>query len=324
MAAARGEGELWFRNLFENVPAALYVTDADGRLVWSNPSLMELTGAESPEQVILKLSLPDGTPLPRDAWPMTHALVQRREIAGLEILIEHAGGRRTPVIVYSKPWHDDSGAFAGTINLLANISNRKESETNSRERLNQRIHREKNEIQTIQSLLAGAQREASHPQAKELLVDTARRVAAVAAAQTAIDRVDGNTFEAQVLLQALGQSANQSFGPKLDIQITHSAAVLPVRAAVPLAIIANELIGNAVKHARGERSRVAVRLNLASDNGESLLTVEDDGPGFEPAPAKRRASGLGLVEALARQLGGTLKVTSQAGARCTVRFTTAP
>lgn len=318
--AGAGEGELWFRKLFENLPAALCVADVDGKLVWSNPAMLELAGVDSPENIALNLLLPDGTPLPRDAWPMTHARAQRREVSGPEILVESPDGRRTPVIVYSKPYHDDSGAFAGTINLLANISSRKESETTTRARLSQMIHREKNEIQMIQSLLSGAQREATHPEAKELLAGVTRRVAAVAAAQTAIGQVDAGMFEAQILLHAVGQYASQSFGPKLDIEIVSSAAALPVRAAVPLAIIASELIGNAVKHAKGDRSRVAVRLDLHSENGESFLTVKDDGPGFEPAPVKHRASGLGLVEALARQLGGRLEVKTQQGTFCVVRF----
>lgn len=319
-ASGMREGELWFRRLFENLPAAIYVSDGEGKTLWSNPAMSELVGADSPENIALNLLLPDGTPLPRDAWPMTHARAERREVGGHEILIETADGRRTPVIVYSKPFQDDSGGFAGTINLLADISSRKESESTTRAQLNQMIHREKNEIQTIQSLLSGAQREATHPEAKELLAGVARRIAAVATAQTAIGQVDGGTFEAQGLLQAVGQNASQSFGPKLDIEIGPSAARLPVRAAVPLAIIASELIGNAVQHARGERNRVAVRLNLQSGDGESLLTVKDDGPGFQPAPLKHRASGLGLVEALAQQLGGRLEVTTQQGTFCVVRF----
>jgi PAS domain S-box-containing protein len=319
-SSGTGEGELQFRKLFENLPAAIYVSDVEDKFIWSNPAMLKLAGGDSPENIALNLLLPDGTPLPRHAWPMTHARVEKREAGGLEVLIESADGRRTPVIFYSKPYHDDSGAFAGTINLLANISSRKDSEATAQARLNQMIHREKNELQMIQSLLSGAQREATHPEAKELLAGVARRIAAVAAAQQAIAQVYGGTFEAQVLLQAVGQNASQSFGHKLDIEIGPSAVRLPVRAAVPLAIITSELIGNAVQHGKGDRNRVAVRLNLRSENGESLLTVQDDGPGFQPAPVKHRASGLGLVEALARQLGGKLEVSTQQGTCCVVCF----
>ncbi|HEX5282113.1 MAG TPA: PAS domain-containing protein [Micropepsaceae bacterium] len=320
-AADTAEGELRLRRLFEQLPAAVYVTDADGRFVWCNPAMLELAGGDSPENVALNLLLPDGTPLPPDAWPMTYAHLERREAHGVEVLIEKAGGTRVPVIIYSRPYDNDAGGFAGTISLLANISSRKDSEFASRERLAQLIHREKNEIQMIQSLLAGVQREATHPQAKDLLAGVARRIAAVAAAQTAIGRAEGGTFEAQALLQSIGQNASQSFGAKLDIAIGSSGMRLPVRSAVPIAIIASELIANAVLHARGDRNRVAVRLDLQSADGESRLMVKDDGPGFKPGPPTRRASGLGLVEALARQLGGRLEVTVQQGACCVVRFT---
>jgi two-component sensor histidine kinase len=89
---------------------------------------------------------------------------------------------------------------------------------------------------------------------------------------------------------------------------------------LPLALIVNELITNAVKHGKGERGRVSIKLGLVNQSGEWVLSVEDDGPGFVLAKPRRRASGLGLVIALAGQLGGTLDVTRTSGARCVVSF----
>ena len=45
-------------------------------------------------------------------------------------------------------------------------------------------------------------------------------------------------------------------------------------------------------------------------HGDLLLTVADDGPGFDYAPQPRRASGLGLVLGLTRQIGGSFSVSS--------------
>src|SRR5437588_11466195 len=105
------------------------------------------------------------------------------------------------------------------INLLVDITQRKESEHHSRALLDQLIHREKNEIQTIQSLLAGAEREAGSSEAKKLLADTLRRVGAVTAAQNAIGGQGGATFAVQSLLEALCRNSTQSFGRKLDIAV---------------------------------------------------------------------------------------------------------
>lgn len=61
-------------------------------------------------------------------------------------------------------------------------------------------------------------------------------------------------------------------------------------------------------------------MTLTHEAGEMKLVVQDQGPGFTPARPERRASGLGLVCGLARQLGGTFTVEAEKGARCIVKF----
>src|SRR5207302_7547147 len=136
--------------------------------------------------------------------------------------------------------------------------------------------------------------------------DTARRVGALAAAQNSIDHKGGGSFAAESLLESLCRNATQSFGRKLDLHVERASGLLPNRVAQPLAIIVNELVTNSVKHASGDRSRVAVGLSLTREDSGAVLIVHDDGPGFILCPPKHRASGLGLVEGLARQMGGSL------------------
>ncbi len=322
-------GDDLFRDLIENLPAAVCANDAECRVLWCNRAMRELNGSDAPVggdglPLQLNLFLPDGTPLPPEAWPIAVASREKRAVRGVELLVEQSGGRRIPFIAYAMPLRDSAGNFSGTINMLVDIGDRRESEANSRALLSQFIHREKNGMQIIRSLLAGAQREAAHPEAKKVLIDTSRRVAAVAAAQNALTHMGRGALDAHLLLESLCQYASQSYGTKLDIRLESATGSLTNRAAVPLAIIVNELISNSVSHGRGERNCVVVRISLTTANGAEILTVQDDGPGFEPGVAKRRASGLGLVEALARQLGGALEVTAQHGARCVIRFTETP
>ena len=68
-----------------------------------------------------------------------------------------------------------------------------------------------------------------------------------------------------------------------------------------------------------------IRLAWAKDGPEVRMIVDDNGPGFPPPQSGRRASGLGLVRGLLRQLGGSLEIVSasddgRTGARCMVRF----
>src|SRR5882672_5855291 len=182
------------------------------------------------------------------------------------------------------------------------------NETDASALMNEVSHRVKNNMQMLQSLLGAATRETSIPEAREILCGAVQRVGAMAAAQNSLYCINATSFEARALLEALVRNASQGFGQKVDIAIEAASGVLANDAAVPLALIINELISNAMKHGRGERAHVSVRIGLIPRGEEWVLEVADDGPGFTMVQPQKRASGLGLVVVLARQLGGTLEV----------------
>jgi signal transduction histidine kinase len=84
--------------------------------------------------------------------------------------------------------------------------------------------------------------------------------------------------------------------------------------------VAQEAIGNALRHARGAR-RVVVRLG-EPDGGGLRLEVVDDGAGFDPDDPELRGHHLGLtsMETRAARIGGRLTITSSPGAGTTVRL----
>jgi two-component sensor histidine kinase len=98
-----------------------------------------------------------------------------------------------------------------------------------------------------------------------------------------------------------------------------------IDAAVPLGLIASELVSNALRHAfPGGRGGV-VRVTLASaGDGRLSLTVEDDGVG-RPPEGERTAGqepplGLWIVRTLAAQLRGDVSYHSKNGFSFTVMF----
>jgi two-component sensor histidine kinase len=194
------------------------------------------------------------------------------------------------------------------------------NETDASTLMNEMSHRVKNNMQMLQSMLGAATREASNPEAREVLANAVQRVGAMAAAQNSLYCINATSFESRALLEALVRNASQGFGQKVDVAIEAASGVLSNDVAVPLALIVNELISNAMKHGRRERGHVSVRIGLIPQGEEWVLEVADDGPGFTIGQPQKRASGLGLVIALARQLGGTLDVVTDHGARCFVRF----
>lgn len=320
--AAR-ESERRLREILDALPVALYTTDAEGRIAYYNEAAVEMSGrrpvlGEDKWCVTWKLAWPDGTPLPHDQCPMAVALKEKRAVRGAEAVAERPDGSRVPFIPYPTPLLDPSGELAGAVNVLVDIGHRKEAETKQRQLFAELNHRIKNNMQTLYALLAAARRETGSDDARTALDEAARRVAAMAAAQTALYQSDNlSRFDSAAFMTSVCATA---CADNVALFLDADAGKLANDAAVPLALILNELIANASKYGTGAGGRATVRVALAATNGRFTLTVEDEGPGFDLSEVRRRSSGLGLVMGLARQMGGSFRVERGAGARCVLEF----
>jgi PAS domain S-box-containing protein len=325
---ALAASERRFRELLEGLPAAVYTTDAAGRITFYNQAAVELAGVppeigRSDEQWITRrLYQPDGAPLPREECPMVIALRENRPVRGVEALLERPDGTRAPFIPYPTPLRDEGDELIGAVNMLVDISERKQAEANQKVLLDELSHRVKNNMQMLHSLLRAAQRETQSAEARAVLADAGQRVGAMAAAQQVLYEA-GNavSYNAKDFLEGVCGGTKQVFTGNIDIVISHCAPErLSNDTAMPLALILNELLTNAAKYGVNGRDEGSIRVHLTKELDSFELVVEDDGPGFELGDVNKRSSGLGLVSGLARQLGGALKVERAPGARCRVQF----
>jgi PAS domain S-box-containing protein len=131
--AALRESERRFREVIDALPAAIYTTDAEGRITHFNPAAVAFAG-RAPELgtdqwcVTWKLFHPDGTPMPHDQCPMAVALKEGRAVRGAEAIAERPDGTRVWFTPYPSPLCDDSGRIAGAVNMLVDITERKRVE----------------------------------------------------------------------------------------------------------------------------------------------------------------------------------------------------
>jgi PAS domain S-box-containing protein len=314
------------QDLLAAIPAAIYTTDADGKITYFNQAAVELAGRTpilgvDEWCVSWKLFWPDGTPLPHDQCPMAVAIKEGRPVRGVEAVAERPDGTRVPFIPYPTPMRDHDGNVVGAINMLVDVSERKQAETQQRVLLNELNHRVKNNMQMLQSLLFTSARQSSDGEARRILEDASGRVGAMAAAQRVLyDTENATGFGAHQFLNAVCQTVRQTFPPHVHVSCKAVAGELPNDSAMPLALILNELLTNALKHGLDGKPDAVIRVELLREDECYLLFVEDPGPGFELAAVRRRSSGLRLVEGLARQLGGKFAVSSGVVTRCCVTF----
>ena len=139
--------ESQFRDLLDALPVAIYTTDAEGRITFFNQAAAEFSGRE-PELgtdqwcVTWRLFWSDGRPMAHDECPMARALKEDRPIRNGEAIAERPDGTRVPFMAYPTPLHDASGCLVGAVNMLIDVTDRKQVEEERRllnETLEQRV-----------------------------------------------------------------------------------------------------------------------------------------------------------------------------------------
>jgi PAS domain S-box-containing protein len=320
------DGERRLRELLAAIPAAIYTTDKSGKITYYNEAAVEFAGRRpiigtDEWCVSWKLFWPDGTSLPHDQCPMAVALKEGRPIRGKEAVAERPDGTRVPFIPFPTPLRDADGNLVGAINMLVDVSERKQAESQQRILFNELNHRVKNNMQMLQSLLNLAGKQAQSAEARKVLSDASARIAAMAAAQQVLyGTTDATHFNAQQFVNSICHTARQLFPRDVNIVCEAEDFELSNDTAMPLALILNELLTNAIKYGANGRSDATVRVGLVRDQGASILYVEDDGPGFDIQAVRQRSSGLQLIQGLARQLRGKFEVSRQPKTRCSVWF----
>jgi signal transduction histidine kinase len=104
-----------------------------------------------------------------------------------------------------------------------------------------------------------------------------------------------------------------AFTSKLDIT---DVPLLPPNVQIAFYRIAQEAINNIVKHAHAEHVRIAVDM----DGGDKLvMSIEDDGVGFDANEAAGTSLGLGIMEERAREIGALTQIDSLIGRGTRIR-----
>jgi len=182
-------------------------------------------------------------------------------------------------------------------------------------------HRVKNNLQVISSLIDMQARATEDKDVKDALSETRDRILTMSIIHSQLyegsDLAEINMKE--FVDRLLGQLRSYHVE---DTIITHVIRVddcpFPISVAVPVGLIINELLSNALKHAFKGRGAGNIEVSItASGDGRANLTVSDDGVGLPPGfdIDESKTLGLRLVKILTEnQLQGNLEVIRDGGA----------
>jgi two-component system, sensor histidine kinase PdtaS len=192
-------------------------------------------------------------------------------------------------------------------------------------RLQECEHRIKNHLQLIASALALQARDTADERVSEALMQACGRISAVARVHARLqDLEQGEDIEASSFLSGLCADLSACLDAPgvrpLRLAVDADIGRMPVNQALPVGLIVNELIINAVKHGGAAQP---IGVFLLRDGSGWRLVVSDRGPGMDPAILQSKDPRLGrrLLHTLTRQIGGTLSVESSSrGTSIAVRF----
>jgi len=187
--------------------------------------------------------------------------------------------------------------------------------------LNEIHHRVKNNLQVVQSLLKMSVRTLPPGEARTVTMATAQRVFAMAMVHERLYQTkDLAGVPACVYLRDLvaGISGSSELPlERVEVVLDCDEILLSLHQAIPFGLLANELLSNSLKHGFPDGRRGTVTLSVHRRDGSVCVACQDDGIGL-PADfdaAKSTSMGLKLTASLARQLGGSLTFSSEAGCR---------
>jgi PAS domain S-box-containing protein len=120
-------------HMLQNLPAAVYTCDAQGKILLYNKAAVELWGRtpQLEEEVWCgswKIFDKDNTPVLLDGCSLARSIREGKNVHGEEMIIERPDGTRRDVMSYPSLTFDDVGAVTGAINVLIDITNQKQIE----------------------------------------------------------------------------------------------------------------------------------------------------------------------------------------------------
>ncbi len=254
------------------------------------------------------------------------ARLNRGESVLDEFLVARSDGRTLCVEMSATRIVDSATGMAYLMGVFRDIQGRRQAELERlrdeqrhRDALVREVHhRIKNHLQGLVGLIAGEM--ARHPEAEPVFAHVMTQISSIAVvhglqAKTGSDAINLCDMVSSIC-QALGgvHGLGSTFVPRVLIP---RPAVVAATECVPVALVLNELIGNAVKHAVGSREHVCVEVRGAAAPAMAEILISNPGrlpPEREKVATHDLSSGLGLVRALLPTEGVMFRLENAADA----------
>ena len=328
------QSEEKYRNFFVASKDAVLITSVDGKVLDINDYGLKLFGSKSEDLDKMDIA-GDMYADPEDRATFMKIIGRVGYVTSHAVNFKRMDGTVFPASITAVQTHDSKSNVTGYQGIIRDETERKNAEDNIKRSLREKEallaeihHRVKNNMQIISSLLSLQSRDIEDERALSLIKNCEDRIRSMSLIHEKLylsedlSRIDFHDYMKDLSARLFQVHRVDSRVVRFSSQIKD--VLFNIETAIPLGLIINELISNALKHAfpEGGKGNIAVKLTRNKKTEEYTLTVADDGIGFSEETDYKNTEtfGLRLVNLLADQLGGTMELDRSKGTSFKIIF----
>ena len=322
-----------YRMLFEHTGYGAVILSSSGIIQDVNPVVLKELG-EKKENLVGKsiFELPYCTKTQRNFLKIllySHLKGERKMVHRITC----RWGNKTRILEFTSASVESDKGICCIIILLRDITRRREISRKLKKAIQENKallrelhHRAKNNLQVIYSLLNLQEDYIKNRKVKEILREIKSRIITIGFLHEKLYSSGTERFStvrARDYLENLVHHLVNLYSEKnknVRIETEIEDLELHMQTAIPLGLVMNEALSNALKYAFPS-GKGNIKVHFGKKDGEFILSVEDDGVGLKGKTGSTRDTlGFTLMKILARQLGGTLEIKRARGTSVILKF----
>ena len=354
------QSKIDYEVLVKYSPDGIFIHDKKGKIVFANPSSLQIGGMKSEKEVhdksIYDFIVPEyhkmvkqrgellklGKDVPFHKIELSKINNERISVEYKPILIKYKEEDAIlvvfhDIVVQEKLAKEQTRAKVAeeTNRLLKKeIDQRKQFEEKVKRSLQEKEvlikevhHRVKNNLQVISSILNLQSTYVTDEKTLDILKESQNRIKSMSFIHESLYRnKDFSNINFKEYVRNLTSNLLVSYSglsKKITLKQKVDDVFLNLDTAIPLGLIINELMSNALKYAYLKKEKGKLEINVeATEKNKLKMIVSDNGIGIPDKINFRKTESLGLqlVNILVEQLRGTIKLDNTNGAKFTIVF----
>ncbi len=322
------------RIIFDASPSGIILVDPSGIITFANQRMADMFGCALDELV--------GSSYPSHVHPDQRSTGDARMRQLIRGEVDSVNTERYYIrkdgtgfwgYLSGRRQADESGTFVNLVGIIMDITALKQVENTLKASLKEKEsllkeihHRVKNNLMVVSSILSLQSGTIRDQKVRDLIEECRRRIQVMSLIHNKLYRSAnlahiGFREYTEDLLGDIASSYGDRAG-NIALVTDVGDISFDIETAIPLGLIMNELVSNAMKHAFPAERKGTITVNLNEQEGSFRLTVGDDGAGF-PEDLDFTATeslGMQLVVSLVEQLDGTIELITDNGTEFRVTF----